>query len=263
MYESSLDASDSVALALVVVVAVIRRVGAFEEGRQARRWSRRARRGRFGPGRRTWRRTWRRRSPWIPSPTVPARAHARGGVPSESAEDSGEGEESGRPFRAATRGSMGGAEGEGAPLHARGELSVVLTVAAAAAAAPSSSSSLTRLGRGGRDLITSVWRGSRAGGLGCSLVGASRLVETTRGVGSRRRARTRLRMAWDVGTRDWVATRTWTHGADARRHAGGTSSPSTRRSAAGAAVACFRDGPPLDTVAAGVELAERREHGHA
>ena len=188
-----------------------------------------------------------------------ARAHARGGF-HESAEDSGEGG-SQATFRAAARGRWEGAEGEGAPLHARGELSVVLTVAAAAAALLL----LLLLGRawdGGTGRSSRQFGAGRAGGLGCSPSSARPDAGDDARRRSRRRARTRLRMASDVGTRDWVATRTWTHGADARRHAGGTR---TRRRD----VLVHRRRRLLPrraataTVAAGVELAERREHGHA
>ena len=175
----------------------------------------------------------------------------------------GRGRESGERFGRRRGGRGEGAEGEGAPLHARGELSVVLTVAAAAAAA--ALLLLLLLGRawdGGTGRSSRQSGAGRAGGLGCSPSSARPDAGDDARRRSRRRARTRLRMASDVGTRDWVATRTWTHGADARRHAGGTR---TRRRD----VLVHRRRRLLPrraataTVAAGVELAERREHGHA
>ena len=130
-------------------------------------------------------------------------------------------------------------------MHARGELSVVLTVAAAAAAAPSSSSSSwTRLGRGGR------------GGHHVSL---ARVAREDSGVPPRRRVQTRETTRGVGAGGELVRVFEWRRMSEraiwSRRGRGrmeptlvvtrGEHVPVDATFWCTAAVACFRDGPPL------------------
>ena len=187
---------------------------------------------------------------------------ARSGRGSRVCGGSGEGRESGERFGRRRGGRWEGAEGEGAPLHARGELSVVLTVAAAAAAALLLLLLLGRAWDGGDgEVITSVWRGSRGRTRVFPLVGASR-----RG---RRRAASEP-AASSYASSNGVGCRNARLGRDADVDAWSRRSSSrggTRTRRRDVLVHRRRRLLPrraaTATVAAGVELAERREHGHA